>query len=192
MMKELLPIKNLESAKAILNPVRLQILDLLQEPMVCADVAALLGMTQQRVNNHLKVLLREGLVEVVMETLKGHLVEKTYRSSAKSIWLSQQITKLPEKDQRTRREAKSLHNLQNLSERLQEDTGILLDRVDAESVPSIGVVADVRFRSAEERNQFTRDYFRLMHGLLEKYQGSGEKDEHFTAMLVCYPAVKRE
>ena len=126
---------------------------------------------------------------MVKKTPKRHLIEKTYMAAAKTFWLSPQLTSLLEDDREKLQERLSLHNLLRMSEELQQDAADLLGKVeDSSQVPSIGVSVEIRLRSEQERKQFTREYLRLMHSLLERYQGPADPGQTYKAMLVCYPA----
>ena len=175
-----------------MQPLRVKILGALVEPAVCADLAHSFDSTPQCINNHLKVLQSAHLIEVVAQKPKRHLIEKTYRAVAKSFWLSQGLTRVMGEDHQKIREQLSLHNLLKMSEQLQEDAAALLGTAHGVEVPSIGVCAEVQLRSEEERSRFTRDYLRLMHGLLERYQGTGGREHRYKAMLVCYPDFQKD
>ncbi|HEY9856845.1 MAG TPA: helix-turn-helix domain-containing protein [Stenomitos sp.] len=185
-MKELHRIEHLSEAKTLLNPIRISLLRLLREPQTCTDLARKLEMTPQRVNNHLKELLQEGLIEKVGEQTKRNLVEGIYQAIAKAYWLSPRL--LQEgclgSDERL-----SLNNLLLMAERLQDDVTALLSQVGAEAIPSVGVTAEIRLAGAHERERFIRDYTALMQELLQKYQGTGPASERYTAMLLCYPVL---
>jgi DNA-binding transcriptional ArsR family regulator len=186
-MREILQINDADQARRLLNPVRLRILALLRSPMVAAELAEALGMTPQRVNNHLRELREAGLVEVIAETRKGHLIERTYRASARTVWLSPRVASHP-----SGADARSLHNLQVMAERLQDDAAALLAHIGAARIPSVGVTAEITLKDEAQREEFSREYLRAMHALLEKYQEPGEAAQRYTAMLVCYPAVRKQ
>ena len=186
-MKELHHIERIDHAKVLMKPLRVEILDRLRQPRACGQLAEELVLSPQRLNHHLRELHRAGLIEVVKETPKRHLIEKTYRSVAKAFWFSQNLARGLGEDREKLRERLSLHNLLHMSEQLQQDVAGLLDRVDAGEVPSIGVTAEIAFRDGGERKRFAQDYLRLMHQLLERYQGAGPETTAYKAMLICYP-----
>lgn len=192
-MKEIQKVEQLSQARVLLNPVRVELLERLRTPKVCAQLADEMSMTPQRINNHLRELLKAGLIEVVKKTPKRHMIEKTYMAKAKTFWLSPQLTCLLEHDRQKLQERLSLHNLLRMSEELQQDAADLLGKVDDSSqVPTIGVSVEIRLRSEQERRQFTREYLQLVHGLLERYQGPADPSDTYKAMLVCYPASQPE
>ncbi len=189
-MQALMHIDQLEQARVLLSPIRVEILDMLRERGTCTEMARRLQTSPQRTNNHVKELLRAGFVEIVEKRPKRNMIETVYQARAKTYWLSPRLTRRLGEDGTELRDRMSLHNLITMSEQLQEDVAILLDRVDAHEVPSLGVTADVTLRTEKEREAFARDYLKAMHAVLEKYQGTGPNEYSYTAMLVCYPAVR--
>lgn len=185
-MKELHRIEHLSAAKTLLNPIRISLLKLLREPQTCTDLARRLEMTPQRVNNHIRELLQEGLIQKVGEQTKRNLVEGIYQAIAKSYWLS---PRLLQEGCMHAEERLSLNNLLLMAERLHDDVTGLLSQVGGEEIPTLGATAEIRLAGPHQREQFLRDYMALMQELLQKYQGTGPGEERYTAMLLCYPVI---
>jgi len=191
-VKQVHPIKSLEVAKVLMNPVRIAILELLREPMTCAEIATRLEMSQQRIHNHIKELRNSNLVQIASTRQKRNLLEAVYQSSGKLFWLSPEITRSTHTNLKELQESLSLHNLLVMSEKLSTDAAYLLDNVGDEEIPSLGITADIFLESEDTREKFAKDYLKLMHQLLEKYQSppeSSNSSEKFTAMLICYPQL---
>lgn len=188
-MKELHVISSLDQARVLLNPIRVEILEILTTPGTCLDVAGKLNMSQQRVNNNVKEMLKSGLLRLVDQRAKRNMIESVYQSVGKRFWLSPELAHPQDAEIKAVRERLSLHNLLVMAERLHRDAGALLDTTDAMEVPSIGVTTEIVLRSETEREAFAKDFLKAMHAVLEKYQGAGSQEEHYTAMIVCYPAV---
>lgn len=70
------------AVRAALSPVRRALLDLLREPMSATGAAARLGFSRQRVNYHLTVLERAGLVELVEVRPRRGFGERVLRTVA--------------------------------------------------------------------------------------------------------------
>jgi DNA-binding transcriptional ArsR family regulator len=77
-----------EQASALLHPGRRDVLRQLAEPRSCADVAAVLGLTPQRVNYHIQILLKNKLAERVGEQRVRALTGGIYQATARTYWLS--------------------------------------------------------------------------------------------------------
>ena len=191
-MQTLMQIDDLGSARVLLNPMRIEILDMLRERGTCAELAKQLTMSAQRANNHVKELLRVGLVEIVETRPKRNMTESVYQASAKTYWLSPRLTQGMGDDATILRDRMSLHNLISMSERLQHDAAALLNEVDESDVPSFGLTAEITLRSEADRQAFAKDYLKVMHLLIERYQGRGNKKHNYTAMVICYPAVEQD
>lgn len=191
-MKEVHRIHHLESARVLLNPIRVAMLELLREPGTSAELSEKLEMSQQRINNHLKELLSAGFIKRVENRTKRNLIEGVYQAVSKHYWLSPKLTREKGRELENLKEQMSLHNLLIMSERLQEDAATLLERTHAEEVPSIGVTAEITLRNSEEREQFTREFLQAIHSVLEKYQAPSGPEQKFTAMIVCYPKKERK
>lgn len=191
-MQTLMQIDNLESARVLLNPMRIEILDILRDRGTCTEIAKELSTSAQRANNHVKELLRVGLVDIVETRPKRNMIESVYQASAKSYWLSPRLTQRMGDDATPLRDRMSLHNLISMSERLQHDAAALLNEVDESEVPSFGLTAEVTLRTEADRQAFAKDYLKVMHLLIEKYQGRGKKKHSYTAMVICYPAVEQD
>lgn len=194
-MKEVHAIRDIEAARVLLNPIRVAMLELMREPRTSAELAEKLEMSPQRINNHLKELLDTKLIERVENRTKRNLIEGVYQASGRFYWLSPRITREQSVDLQKLQEAMSLHNLLVMSERLHEDAARLLERSDsakAGEVPSIGVTAEIRLRTPQEREQFTREFLTALHSVLEKYQGPAGPEQKFTAMMICYPSVESD
>jgi len=141
------------------------------------------------VNNHLNSLLAAKLICIIAETRKKHLIEKTYQAVAKKFWLSSTLTLKNETDRSKLKSKLSLHNLLIMSEKLQNDAANLLNVKSADNIPSIGVTANITFKSSNDQKNFTKEYLNIMHNLLEKYNAGTGSEKSFTAMLVCYPKI---
>jgi len=90
----------------------------------------------------------------------------------------------------TLRSQHSLGTLVLLGERLQHDAAALLDRAafDGEQIASASVVAEARFASEAEREQFLAEYLQTTTELLDKY---GKKDgARYRVALAAYPETE--
>ena len=83
-MKEFQPaplhvIKDLEAAKSITDPLRLQILEVLvQSPMTVNQIAEKLGLSASKLYYHVNLLEKHGFLQVVDTTIHGNIIEKHY------------------------------------------------------------------------------------------------------------------
>ena len=184
-MQEMVEIGRLEQAKVALHPARIELLERLVEPMTCAALAQQMGLSPQRVNNHLKELLKAKLIRVVKRRRVRNLVESTYQAVAKTYWLSPKLVRRRAED--TARDRLSLHSLLLTAETIHDDVAALLDRTSSDEVPSLGFSVDLHLRDEDHRNAFTRDVLEALKPVVEKYQGARSQNA-YKLRLVCYPS----
>src|SRR5262245_53638880 len=75
-------------AAAMLNPLRLQLLEKLREPDSAAGLARQMKIPRQKINYHLRELEKHGLVEQVEERKRGNCVERIVRATARHYLIS--------------------------------------------------------------------------------------------------------
>jgi DNA-binding transcriptional ArsR family regulator len=71
-----------ERLRAALTPLRSRLLERLRTPASATQVAAELGIARQKLNYHLRILERAGLVELVEERQRRGCTERILRSTA--------------------------------------------------------------------------------------------------------------
>ena len=76
---------NADAALAALSPTRRQLLALLDDPTGATDLAEHLGLTRQRVNYHLGILQKHGLIEIAETRQRRGFVERLFRSAGPTV-----------------------------------------------------------------------------------------------------------
>lgn len=72
-------IRDMDAAKAIHDPLRLQIIEvLLHSPLTVKQIAAKLGLAASKLYYHVNTLEKHDLIRVVDTTIQGNLIEKHY------------------------------------------------------------------------------------------------------------------
>ncbi len=85
-------IKDLEAAKAIADPLRLQIIEvLLLTPLTVKQIAEKLGLAPSKLYYHVNTLEKHGIIRVVDTVVHGNLIEKHYWVSAYNYQVDQDI-----------------------------------------------------------------------------------------------------
>jgi DNA-binding transcriptional ArsR family regulator len=85
-------IKELEAAKAISDPLRLQIIEvLLHSPLTVNQIAGKLGLAASKLYYHVNTLEKHGLIQVVDTTIHGNIIEKHYWVTAYDYRLDHEI-----------------------------------------------------------------------------------------------------
>ena len=184
-MRDVLYLERLEQAETLLKPQRVEVLRQLAEPRTCAEVAAALGQTPQRVYYHVRRLVEAGLVELVSERRVRGITEGTYQAGARSYWLSPGL--VGRLGLRRTRDELSLGYLLDLMEEVQAEVAAL-DR-SAPELPSIGVSGEIRVRP-QDRQAFLDDLRNTLQDLFTRYGGA--EGDAFKLAVACYPKEQRD
>lgn len=75
-------IKDLETLRALSDPLRMQIVELLSENQTVKQVAEKLGLAPGKLYYHFNTLEKLGLIEVVETHMVANIMEKVYHSNA--------------------------------------------------------------------------------------------------------------
>ncbi len=76
-------IADLETLRAIADPLRMQVLELLEgQPLTVKQVAEKLGLAPSKLYYHFGALEKLGMIEVAETRMVANMLEKTYRSAA--------------------------------------------------------------------------------------------------------------
>jgi DNA-binding transcriptional ArsR family regulator len=189
-MREVFYIEEVEQARTLLSPRRIELLRRLDEPRTCPELGEFFGETPQKIYYHVKALERAGLVEKVAERRVRGVVEGSYQAVARSYWLAPQLVGQLG-DRRAARDGASLANLLALAAEVQDDVGRLARRAGRET-PSLGLAAQIQLPDGERRAAFLRDVQRLVTDLARTYGATGEAaeadaGETFRLVIACYP-----
>ncbi|MFR8600087.1 MAG: ArsR/SmtB family transcription factor [Clostridioides difficile] len=91
-MKEVLVLRDLECIKAIAHPRRIDILKAFDKsPLSAKQLSQLLEEPHAKINYHIKMLYKVGILELVEEKIKSGIVEKYYYPSAKNVVIGNRI-----------------------------------------------------------------------------------------------------
>lgn len=178
---------------ALTLPMRARVLEALREPDSAASVARQLAQPRQKVNYHVKELVRVGLARHAGERRKGNFVEQLYQTVARRFVVSSAVTTDTERLQAALRDQVSLAHLADLGERVQRDAAGLLDRAayDGESIPSATIEAELRFADAASRTAFLEAYLAAIGPLLKQYGApageSGSDGDPYRIAVAVYP-----
>jgi|KBSSwiStaDraftv2_1062776.scaffolds.fasta_scaffold11479_10 DNA-binding transcriptional ArsR family regulator len=143
-------------ASALLNPLRLRLVRMAQEPVSATELARRLGLPRQRVNYHVRELARAGFLRPAGRHRKRNWVEQRYVATARSYVLSPAILGGLAPDWRAIPDTASVDYLLALSEQVRLD----LSRVEKEArgrgqrVSTLSLKSQFRFDSPEQRTAF--------------------------------------
>ncbi len=180
------------AAEAALEPARASLLAQLTEPASAAMLAAAAGLPRQKVNYHLRMLERHGLVELVEERRKGNVTERLLRAAAASYVISPAALAAVAPDPARAPDRLSASWLLALAAQLVRDVGDLVTgAVQArKKVATFAMDGQVRFASAADRAAFTGELMQAVTALVAKYhdeQAEGGREHHL--VLAIHPSV---
>ena len=160
-----------EAAKAVLDPVRNELLTLLNEPTSATGLAARIGVPRQRVNYHLRELERLGLAKVAKERKWGGLTERFLVSTASSFVVSARALGRLGADPKRVADRLSASYLIALAVRLADEVSDLVRRakIASKRLATLSMDTVVCFRSPAERAEFTDELTRAVTQLVARY-----------------------
>lgn len=88
----LLLIKDLEALKTIADPLRTQIMEVLEpQPLTINEIAERLGLSASRLYYHINLLEKHGFIQVTDTTLHGNIIEKQFGVVARDFDLDPEL-----------------------------------------------------------------------------------------------------
>ena len=181
-------------AQVMLHSARLELLENLGEPSSAAALARQLGLPRQRVNYHLRELEGQKLIELVEERRKGSCVERVYRRTGHSYAISTaalgRLGTMPD-DIRDRFSSAYQIALASLAVR---DLGQLQTGAQAagKKLPTFAMEVEVRFASADQRNEFAEELAANVADLVRKYHDDNARGgRKFRFYMGAYPRPKK-
>jgi DNA-binding transcriptional ArsR family regulator len=190
-LRDVRTVRDPEEAVALLQRLRIRIVDLLREPDTAASVARRLDMPRQLVNYHVRQLELHGLVELLEERSQGTRTERVLRAAARSFLIAPDALGALAADPARVRDRLSAAYLLATAGKVIRDLGSVLARADAarKRVATLTLSSRVRFRSAEERASFAEELTAAVAQLVAKYHDeSAAGGRRFELMVGVYPA----
>lgn len=184
------------TASVLLKDPRRHILEMAGQPMSAVEMASRLGETRQRIGYHLRQLVDAGLLEDVVVSRRGAMVEKRYRASAASYALSPSLLGSLTARIESSPDRESASHLLGAINEVQDDLAQVLAQRESESdrVSTLTLSTRIRFRDAEQRAAFADA---LMAGLtdvvarhtapFEQDDGNAGEGEPFRLTLTLHP-----
>lgn len=84
-------VRDVEQAAALLQPVRMRMMEALRAPLSESGLARLFGLPREKVNYHLRELERAGLVALVEEPRKGNCTERVVQAASATVVISPEV-----------------------------------------------------------------------------------------------------
>lgn len=183
-------IRSPESAAALLDATRQQLLAQLAEPDSASGLARRLRLPRQRINYHLRVLEAAGLVELVEERRKGNCLERVVRATARAFVISPEALGALGPTAETATDRLSSAYLISAAGRVIRDMAAVESRAREEGkrVATLTLDADVRFASAESRAKFAEELTEAVARIAAKYHDDkAPKGRRFRLLAAVHP-----
>ncbi|WP_108846353.1 ArsR/SmtB family transcription factor [Dietzia lutea] len=195
-MREVDVIEDATAAEASLDPLRRRILAALVEPGSASSLAARLDIPRQKVNYHLRILERHGLVEEVEQRRRGNFTERILQATSASYVISPGALGRIQPDPGRAPDRLSARWLLALASRLVRDVGVLLTGAQQAGRPVATFAMDghIRFASASDRAAFAEELSEAVTQLVAKHHTARHPDTTGTGKLnrlviALHPAV---
>ena len=173
-------------ASVALEPVRSRLLSELAEPASAAALASRLGIARQKINYHLRALESHGLVRMAEERRWGGLTERLLVASASSYVVGPGALGPVAADPGRTEDHLSASYLIALAARIIREVSTLVRR-SAEldkRLPSLSIDAEIRFRSAADRAEFSRELAEAVTTLAARYHDESDPDGRSHRLVV--------
>jgi DNA-binding transcriptional ArsR family regulator len=191
-MHDVLYIEDVNQAMTLLKPIRLEILQRLDEPRTCTELAEYFDETPQKIYYHVKALESAGLAEKIEERRVRGTVEGYYQASARSYWLAPKLVGQIGGAQ-VAQDQLSLRMLLELAEEVHDDIGKLGNQsAVGRDVPSLSLSAHIYLPDAGRRAEFLQELQEIFQQLARKYGLPDDEplitdEQGFRLVLMCYP-----
>jgi DNA-binding transcriptional ArsR family regulator len=184
-----------EQAGLILAASRRRLLEALGQPDSAAGVARRLGLPRQRVNYHLRLLEREGLVEPVEERRKGNCVERVVRTTAKAFFISPEALGPIGVQGGGTGDRLAPATLLTVASGAIRDVVALDAKAQAagKRLATLALTTEVTFATAENRAEFLEELVTAVGRLTAKYHTDrAPRGRSFRLIALAHPIAKRE
>lgn len=177
-MQELTVIDDPAAAGVSLDPIRARLLAALAEPGSATTLAAVVGLTRQKVNYHLRTLEQHGLVELVEERRRGNMTERVMQATAASYVISPSTLGAVAPDPRRAPDRLSARWLIAVAARTVREVGELLAGAAKANkhLATLAMDGEVRFASAADRAAFAEELTAAITALVARYHDDRAPD----------------
>jgi DNA-binding transcriptional ArsR family regulator len=170
-MLEVEVIEDPAAAMVALGPIRSRLLAEAAEPVSAATLATRVGLARQKVNYHLNALEEHGLLRLAEERKWGGLTERLLVATSAAYVVSPGVMGPVAVDPERKIDRLSAGYLIALGARVIREVGDLVRRAHeaGKRLATLGLDAEIRFRSPADRAAFTRELSEAIANLVAKY-----------------------
>jgi DNA-binding transcriptional ArsR family regulator len=188
-MKRVHVIDDVETLKALAEPTRAALVELLTEPRTVTQLAQALDVPRTRLYHHIAILQSKGLVELVDEHPVRGLTERVYALTAKVIRPSARLLRRGDSDDRLA----ALMTLLFDTTKVDLQRALASGEVDFEQGDGprrLGLGRSIAYLTAEDADAFIRE----LDALVERFDaahGSAHNERPFAFVWAMYPSSRR-
>jgi DNA-binding transcriptional ArsR family regulator len=189
-------VRDMNRATALLDPLRLRILDALREPDSASGLARRFGLPRQKMNYHIRELARAHFLERAGQRRRRNMIERRYRATAQAYVLSPELLGRMGLPREHTEDAFSAAYLLGLMAVTQAE----LARASREAtehhkrITTLSINSELRFESAEQRAKFASELHRSVIDVIGRHasphilaDGSAGAGRPYRLVLGCYP-----
>jgi DNA-binding transcriptional ArsR family regulator len=184
-VKRVLVIDDVETLRAIAEPTRTALIELLAEPRTVTQLADALDVPRTRLYHHVELLQSKGIVEQVEERRAGALTERIYALTAKVIRPSARLLRSDDADERIAALLTLVFDTTKADLRRAFATGeVALDDGD------LGVGRSIAYLSPAQAAEFIRE----LDALVERFDAahdSARNERPFAFVWALYPSSRK-
>jgi DNA-binding transcriptional ArsR family regulator len=182
-------------ARTALQPIRLRLLHLLEQPQSAPQLAKATKLPRQQVLYHLQKLEEQQLVEAQEHGSVGRRIDRSYVRTATSYAVAPKMLGGVAVDAQTVGDAFSSAYLSAVAGRALNDLAAL-NRAAAERgkrVPTLTVETSVRFATPADQQRFAKELTAALTTVAAKYHRPGASQGRTFRVFACgYPAVPKK
>lgn len=185
-------IRDTQVAAAMMNPLRIRILEELREPNSAASLSRILHMPRQQLNYHLRELEKNELVELVEERRKGNCTERVLRATSRSYMV---VLNTAETDPAAIQDKFSAAYLVTAASQLIQDVAALQTGAQKakKKLPTFTLQTEVRFSDPGQLQAFTEELAKTISRLATKYHTDKDPDARaYQFHLFSHPVLKKQ
>lgn len=190
-------VKDSSRAAALLDPLRLRIVEALRQPDSASGIARRLRLPRQKVNYHVRELARAGYLRRAGERRVRSMIERRYVATAQAYILAPSLLGALAADRGQIQDTFSLAYLFALTAKVQSDLARVKEIAEEQGkrVSTLSISSKLRFESAEQRAAFARALQNAIVDVVGRFaspdrrsDGSKGEGRPYCLVLGCYPA----
>lgn len=171
-LQEEFKIADLESLKAITNPLRLQLLERLKRAQTVKELAATLDMPPTKLYYHVNLLEEKGFIQVVDTQIVSGIIEKRYQAVARQYHIDEKMLATSEDE---RQIAALLRSFFTMAQReLEQSIRAGLVDLKEKGKPHKGSLLRAKLHLSEDQ---ARAFYGRFEDLLQEYNTLSRENE---------------